>query len=168
MGCNMQRQGVPLLVTEQPLVCTGVEYKVAKDSGVCITSKTDGEIVSVSSDEIIVWNGKSGVEVHTLNKYLESNQDTCINQIPIVKVGDKVKKGDVIADGQATKNGQLALGQNLLIAFMPWNGYNFEDAILLSEKLVQDDRFTSIHIRELETEARETKGRPEEITKDIP
>ena len=168
MGCNMQRQGVPLLVTEQPLVCTGVEDKVAKDSGVCVVSKIDGEVVSVSADEIIVWNEKSGVEVHTLNKYLRSNQDTCINHIPIVKVGDKVRKGEIIADGQATKNGQLSLGQNLLIAFMPWDGYNFEDAILLSEKLVQDDRFTSIHIRELETEARETKGRPEEITKDIP
>ena len=168
MGCNMQRQGVPLLVTEQPLVCTGVEDKVAKDSGVCVAAKIDGEVVSVSSDEIIIWNEKSGIEVHTLNKYLRSNQDTCINHIPIVKVGDKVKKGEIIADGQATKNGQLSLGQNLLIAFMPWNGYNFEDAILLSEKLVQDDRFTSIHIRELETEARETKGRPEEITKDIP
>ncbi|MBR3628120.1 MAG: DNA-directed RNA polymerase subunit beta, partial [Elusimicrobia bacterium] len=168
MGCNMQRQGVPLLVTEQPLVCTGVEDKVARDSGVCVTAKTDGEVVSVSSDEIIIWNEKSGIEVHTLNKYLRSNQDTCINHIPIVKVGDRVKKGSIIADGQATKNGQLSLGQNLLIAFMPWDGYNFEDAILLSEKLVQDDRFTSIHIRELETEARETKGRPEEITKDIP
>lgn len=168
MGCNMQRQGVPLLVTEQPLVCTGVEDKVAKDSGVCVAAKTDGEVVSVSADEIIVWNDKTGVEVHALSKYLRSNQDTCINHIPIVKVGDKVKKGDIIADGQATKNGQLSLGQNLLIAFMPWDGYNFEDAILLSEKLVQDDRFTSIHIREFETEARETKGRPEEITKDIP
>jgi len=168
MGCNMQRQGVPLLITQQPLVCTGVEDKVARDSGVCVVSKTDGEVVSVSADEIIVWNEKTGVEVYTLNKYLRSNQDTCINHIPIVKVGEKVKKGEIIADGQATKNGQLALGQNLLIAFMPWNGYNYEDAILLSEKLVQEDRFTSIHIRELETQARETKGRPEEITKDIP
>ncbi len=168
MGCNMQRQGVPLLITQQPLVCTGVEDKVARDSGVCVVSKTDGEVVSVSSDEIMVWNEKTGVEVYPLNKYLRSNQDTCINHIPIVKVGDKVKKNDIIADGQATKNGQLALGQNLLIAFMPWNGYNYEDAILLSEKLIQEDRFTSIHIRELETQARETKGRPEEITKDIP
>jgi len=168
MGCNMQRQGVPLLVTEQPLVCTGMEDKVAKDSGVCVVAKTDGEVVSVSADEIIIWNEKNGVQSHKLSKYLRSNQDTCINHIPIVKVGDKVRKGEIIADGQATKNGQLSLGQNLLIAFMPWDGYNFEDAILLSEKLVQDDRFTSVHIRELETEARETKGRPEEITKDIP
>ena len=168
MGCNMQRQGVPLLVTEQPLVCTGMEDKVAKDSGVCVVAKVDGEVVSVSADEIVIWNEKSGVKYHKLSKYLRSNQDTCINHIPIVKIGDKVKKGDIIADGQATKNGQLALGQNLLIAFMPWDGYNFEDAILLSEKLVQEDRFTSVHIRELETEARETKGRPEEITKDIP
>ncbi len=168
MGCNMQRQGVPLLVPEQPLVCTGVEDKVARDSGVVIFSKIDGEVVSVSSDEIIVWSEKNGVKEHQLSKYLRSNQDTCINHIPIVKVGDKVKKGDIIADGHATKNGQLSLGQNLLIAFMPWDGYNFEDAILLSEKLVHDDRFTSVHIREFETEARETKGRPEEITKDIP
>ncbi|MFA6914065.1 MAG: DNA-directed RNA polymerase subunit beta, partial [Endomicrobiia bacterium] len=124
--------------------------------------------VSVSSDEIIVWSEKNGIKEHRLSKYLRSNQDTCINHIPIVKVGDKVKKGDIIADGQATKNGQLSLGQNLLIAFMPWDGYNFEDAILLSEKLVHDDKFTSVHIREFETEARETKGRPEEITKDIP
>jgi len=168
MGCNMQRQAVPLLVTEQPVVCTGVEDKVARDSGVVVLSKIDGEVVSVSSDEIIVWSDKNGIKEHKLSKYLRSNQDTCINHIPIVKVGDKVKKGDIIADGQATKNGQLALGQNLLIAFMPWDGYNFEDAILLSEKLVHDDKFTSVHIREFETEARETKGRPEEITKDIP
>ncbi len=169
MGCNMQRQAVPLLVTERPFVCTGVEDKVAKDSGVSVAAQIDGEVVSVSADEIIVWNSKDGVKQHTLSKYLRSNQDTCINHIPIVKVGDSVKKGDIIADGQATKEGQLSLGQNLLIAFMPWDGYNFEDAILLSEKLVQDDRFTSVHIREFETEARETtKGRPEEITKDIP
>ncbi|MGE4384463.1 MAG: DNA-directed RNA polymerase subunit beta [Endomicrobiaceae bacterium] len=168
MGCNMQRQAVPLLVTEQPVVCTGVEDKVARDSGVVVLSKIDGEVVSVSSDEIIVWSEKNGIREHRLSKYLRSNQDTCINHIPIVKVGDKVKKGDIIADGQATKNGQLSLGQNLLIAFMPWDGYNFEDAILLSEKLVHDDKFTSVHIREFETEARETKGRPEEITKDIP
>ena len=169
MGCNMQRQAVPLLVTEQPLVCTGVEDKVARDSGTVVLSKIEGEVVSVSADEIMVWNSKDGVSVHKLSKYLRSNQDTCINHIPMVKVGDKVKKGQVIADGHGTKNGQLSLGQNLLIAFMPWNGYNFEDAILLSEKLVQDDKFTSIHIREFETEARETtKGRPEEITKDIP
>ncbi|GAB1402082.1 DNA-directed RNA polymerase subunit beta [Elusimicrobiota bacterium] len=169
MGCNMQRQAVPLLVTERPFVCTGVEDKVAKDSGVVVISQMDGEVVSVSADEIVVWNSKDGIKQHKLSKYLRSNQDTCINHIPIVKVGDSVKKGEIIADGQATKEGQLSLGQNLLIAFMPWDGYNFEDAILLSEKLVQDDRFTSVHIREFETEARETtKGRPEEITKDIP
>ena len=169
MGCNMQRQGVPLLVTEVPLVSTGIEEKVARDSGVVIVSKAEGEVVSVSSDEIMIYSKNSGeTEVYNLRKYARSNQDTCINQKPLVTLGDSVKKGQIIADGPATKDGQLALGQNLLIAFMPWDGYNFEDAMLLSEKLIQDDKFTSVHIREFQTEARETKGRPEEITKDIP
>ncbi|MCL1971492.1 MAG: DNA-directed RNA polymerase subunit beta [Endomicrobia bacterium] len=168
MGCNMQRQGVPLLVTEVPLVGTGIEEKVARDSGVVIVSKSEGEVVSVSSDEIMVYSKSGDTEVYNLRKYARSNQDTCINQRPLVMLGDTVKKGQIIADGPATKDGQLALGQNLLLAFMPWDGYNFEDAILLSERLVQDDKFTSIHIREFQTEARETKGRPEEITKDIP
>lgn len=169
MGCNMQRQGVPLLVTEIPLVSTGIEEKVARDSGVVVVAKSDGEVVSVSSDEILVYSKNGGgIEVYNLRKYARSNQDTCINQKPLVNLGDTVKKGQIIADGPATKNGQLALGQNLLLAFMPWDGYNFEDAMLLSEKLIQDDKFTSVHIREFQTEARETKGRPEEITKDIP
>lgn len=169
MGCNMQRQGVPLLVTEVPLVSTGIEEKVARDSGVVVVAKSEGEVVSVSSDEILVYSKNGGgIEVYNLRKYARSNQDTCINQKPLVNLGDTVKKGQIIADGPATKNGQLALGQNLLLAFMPWDGYNFEDAMLLSEKLIQDDKFTSVHIREFQTEARETKGRPEEITKDIP
>ncbi|MDR0485886.1 MAG: DNA-directed RNA polymerase subunit beta [Elusimicrobiota bacterium] len=168
MGCSMQKQGVPLLVTEAPLVSTGIEEKIARDSGVVIVAKSDGEVVSVSSDEITVYNSDKEIEVYKLKKYLRSNQDTCIDQKPLVKLGDDVKKGQVIADGPATKDGQLALGQNLLVAFMPWDGYNFEDAMLLSEQLIKDDKFTSVHIREFETEARETKGRPEEITKDIP
>ncbi|MDR1195903.1 MAG: DNA-directed RNA polymerase subunit beta [Endomicrobium sp.] len=169
MGCNMQRQGVPLLVTEVPLVATGIEEKVARDSVVVMASKSDGEVVSVSSDEVMIYSKTTGeTDVYNLRKYARSNQDTCINQKPLVNLGDTVKKGQIIADGPATKNGQLALGQNLLIAFMPWDGYNFEDAMLLSEKLIQDDKFTSVHIREFQTEARETKGRPEEITKDIP
>ncbi|MDR2425613.1 MAG: DNA-directed RNA polymerase subunit beta [Endomicrobium sp.] len=169
MGCNMQRQGVPLLVTEVPLVATGIEEKVARDSVVVVVAKSEGEVVSVSSDEIMIYSKNSGeTDVYNLRKYARSNQDTCINQRPLVNLGDTVKKGQIIADGPATKNGQIALGQNLLIAFMPWDGYNFEDAMLLSEKLIQDDKFTSVHIREFQTEARETKGRPEEITKDIP
>jgi DNA-directed RNA polymerase subunit beta len=168
MGCNMQRQGVPLLVTEVPLVSTGIEEKVARDSGVVVVSKSDGEVVSVSSDEIMIYSKNKKIEVYKLKKYLRSNQDTCINQNPLVILGDIVKKGQIIADGPATSEGQLSLGQNLLVAYMPWDGYNFEDAMLLSEKLVHDDKFTSVHIREFKTEARETKERPEEITKDIP
>jgi len=168
MGCNMQRQGVPLLKTEVPLVSTGIEEKVARDSGVVIIAKSDGEVVSVSSDEIMIASKTGEIEIYNLRKYGRSNQDTCIDQKPLVVLGDSIRKGQIIADGPATKDGQLALGQNLLVAYMPWNGYNFEDAMLLSEKLIQDDRFTSVHIREFQTEARETKGRPEEITKDIP
>jgi len=168
MGCNMQRQGVPLLITEVPLVSTGIEEKVARDSGVVLISKSDGKVISVSSDEIFIYSKRRKIEEYKLKKYIRSNQDTCINQKPLVTVGDIVKKGQIIADGPATSKGQLALGQNLLVAYMPWDGYNFEDAMLLSEKLIQDDKFTSIHIREFQTEARETKGRPEEITKDIP
>jgi DNA-directed RNA polymerase subunit beta len=168
MGCNMQRQGVPVLVTEAPLVSTGIEEKVARDSGVVVVAKSDGEVVSVSSDEIMIYSKSGEIELYKLKKYLRSNQDTCINQKPLVVLGEIVKKGQIIADGPATSEGQLALGQNLLVAYMPWDGYNFEDAMLLSEKLIQDDKFTSVHIREFQTEARETKGRPEEITKDIP
>jgi DNA-directed RNA polymerase subunit beta len=168
MGCNMQRQGVPLLVTESPLVATGIEEKVARDSGVVVVAKSDGEVVSVSSNEIMIYSKSKKVEVYNLRKYARSNQDTCIDQKPLVVLGENVKKGQIIADGPATSRGQLALGQNLLVAYMPWDGYNFEDAMLLSEKLIQDDKFTSVHIREFQTEAREAKGRPEEITKDIP
>jgi DNA-directed RNA polymerase subunit beta len=168
MGCNMQRQGVPLLIAEVPLVSAGIEEKVARDSGVVLISESDGEVISVSSNEIVVYSKKHEIKIYELKKYIRSNQDTCINQKPLVTVGDIIKKGQVIADGPATSEGQLALGQNLLVAYMPWDGYNFEDAMLLSEKLIQDDRFTSIHIREFQIEARETKDCPEEITRDIP
>ena len=170
MGSNMQRQSVPLLVAQPPMVSTGVEEKVARDSGVVILAKRSGEVVSVSADEICIWSdeGKESIDVYKLNKYVRSNQDTCVNQVPCVNRGKKVKKGDIIADGPCTSQGQLALGRNVFVAFMPWDGYNFEDAILLSEKLMHQDAFTSIHIREFQTEAREAKGRPEEITRDIP
>ncbi|MDR3124456.1 MAG: DNA-directed RNA polymerase subunit beta [Endomicrobium sp.] len=168
MGCNMQRQGVPLLVTEPPIVSTGIEEKVARDSRVVMTAETEGEVVSVSSDQVMIYTKKGKIETYNLRKYARSNQDTCINQKPLVVLGDIVKKGQIIADGPATSQGQLSLGQNLLVAYMPWDGYNFEDAMLLSEKLIQDDKFTSVHIKEFQTEARETKSRPEEITKDIP
>jgi DNA-directed RNA polymerase subunit beta len=168
MGCNMQRQGVPLLVTEPPIVGTGIEEKVARDSRVVVTADTGGEVVSVSSDQVMIYTKKGKIETYNLRKYARSNQDTCINQKPLVVLGEIVKKGQIIADGPATSQGQLSLGQNLLVAYMPWDGYNFEDAMLLSEKLIHDDKFTSVHIREFQTEARETKSRPEEITKDIP
>ncbi|MDR0915563.1 MAG: DNA-directed RNA polymerase subunit beta [Endomicrobium sp.] len=168
MGCNMQRQGVPLLITEEPIVATGIEHKVAKDSGVVVIANSNGKIVSVSSKEIIVYTDKHQIEAYKLKKYLRSNQDTCINQKPLVNLNDYVKKGQIIADGPATCNGQLALGQNLLVAYMPWDGYNFEDAMLLSEKIIMEDRLTSIHIKEFKIEARDIKGNPEEITRDIP
>jgi DNA-directed RNA polymerase subunit beta len=168
MGCNMQRQGVPLLITEVPIVATGIESKVAKDSGVVIVSHSNGKIISVSSKEIIVYSDKHKIETYELKKYLRSNQDTCINQKPIVNLGDNIKNGQIIADGPATCNGELSLGQNLLVAYMPWDGYNFEDAMLLSEKLVIEDKLTSIHIKEFKIEARDVKGSPEEITRDIP
>ncbi|GHT64803.1 DNA-directed RNA polymerase subunit beta [Endomicrobiia bacterium] len=168
MGCNMQRQGVPLLVAEPPLVATGIEEKVARDSGVVVIAESDGEVVSVSSNEIMIYSKSNEIEVYNLRKYARSNQDTCIDQKPLVVSGESVEKGQIIADGPATSHGQLALGQNLLVAYMTWDGYNFEDAMLLSEKLIQDDKFTSVHIREFETEAREAKGRSEEITKDLP
>ncbi|MCB4792218.1 MAG: DNA-directed RNA polymerase subunit beta [Elusimicrobia bacterium] len=170
MGSNMQRQAVPLLWSEAPLVATGIEDIVAKDSGVVVLTKRAGEVLSVSADEICIWgeDGEPGIDVYNLRKYARSNQDTCINQTPIVVAGQKVKKREVIADGPCTADGQLALGKNILVAFMPWDGYNFEDAILLSERLLRDDTFTSIHIKEFQTESREAKGRPEEITRDIP
>jgi len=172
MGSNMQRQAVPLIRTEAPFVGTGMEYKAAYDSGVLLIAKRDGVIAGVSSDEIIIFademDATGSVDIYKLTKYKRSNQDTCINQRPIVKKGEKVKKGDVIADGPSTDQGELALGRNLLVAFMPWRGFNFEDAIIVSEKLVREDYFTSVHIEEFELEARDTKLGKEEITRDIP
>ncbi len=163
MGSNMQRQAVPLLVTEAPLVGTGMEYRAAKDSGAVVVSKEAGKVTSVQADEIVV----SGTR-YPLRKFKRSNASTCVNQRPIVELGDSVKAGQVIADGAATKNGELALGRNVLVAFMPWRGYNFEDAILISEKLVREDVYTSVHIEEFEIEARDTRLGNEEITRDIP
>jgi DNA-directed RNA polymerase subunit beta len=168
MGSNMQRQAVPLLKTDAPRVGTGMEAVAARDSGVIILAKRDGVVESVDSSRIVIRCDDGGVDVYNLIKFSRSNQATCINQKPIVKVGDKVKKGYVIADGSATDQGELALGKNVLVAFMPWNGYNFEDAIIISERLVKDDVYTSIHIEEFMVEARETKLGPEEITRDIP
>jgi DNA-directed RNA polymerase subunit beta len=169
MGSNMQRQAVPLLRPEAPIVGTGMEYKVAKDSGVCVIAKADGVVKSITADEIVVVNDADGEEeAYELEKFRRSNQCTCINQRPIVIKGDKVKKDDIIADGPATENGELALGRNILIGFMTWEGYNYEDAILISEDLVKDDIFTTIHIEKYELEARDTKLGKEIITRDIP
>jgi DNA-directed RNA polymerase subunit beta len=176
MGSNMQRQAVPLLVPDAPLVGTGMEYKSAKDSGVCIVSKYDGFIERVSANEISLRRVEmiEGKEVkgdvikYKLQKFMRSNQGTCINQRPLVRRGDIIKKGDIMADGPSTDLGELALGRNVVVAFMTWEGYNYEDAILLSEKLVREDVYTSIHIEEYESEARDTKLGPEEITRDIP
>jgi DNA-directed RNA polymerase subunit beta len=163
MGSNMQRQAVPLLYTESPLVGTGMEYRTAKDSGAVVIAKNAGTVSSVDSSEIVI----SG-ENHKLIKFDRSNANTCVNQRPIVKLGDKIREGQVIADGAGTYGGELALGKNVLVAFMPWRGYNFEDAILLSEKLVSEDKYTSLHIEEFEIEARDTRLGNEEITRDIP
>ena len=175
MGSNMQRQAVPCLRTEKPLVGTGIERKVAIDSGVALTAKRGGVVDKVDAGRIVVRinddetvAGEPGVDIYNLIKYTRSNQNTCINQKPLVVPGDVVARGDVLADGPSTDLGELALGQNLLIAFMPWNGYNFEDSILISERVVEEDRFTTIHIEELSAVARETKLGPEEITADIP
>ena len=175
MGSNMQRQAVPTLRAEKPLIGTGMERVVAKDSGVCVVARRGGVIESVDAARIVVRvnddeavPGIPGVDIYNLTKYTRSNQNTCINQRPLVKPGDVVAVDDVMADGPSTDMGELALGQNLRVAFMPWNGYNFEDSILLSERLVQEDRFTSIHIEELACLARDTKLGPEEITSDIP
>ena len=194
MGANMQRQAVPLLKSEAPLVGTGMEYKTARDSGVVVLAKNAGEIVYVSADSIMIRrdddpespnqhiNGRTGeifpdeprenfprgCDIYTLQKFKRSNQGTCMNQRPTIVHGQKVAAGDVIADGPSTDQGELALGRNILVAFMPWEGYNYEDAILLSEKMVKEDVFTSIHIEEYESEARDTKLGPEEITRDIP
>ncbi|MDF2564612.1 MAG: DNA-directed polymerase subunit beta [Massilibacillus sp.] len=168
MGANMQRQAVPLLRTQAPIVGTGMEYKAACDSGVMILAKNDGIVEKVTGEEIHIRTEKGSLDVYKMQKYLRSNQGTCINQRPIVYKGDKVDKKQVIADGPATDNGELALGFNVLVAFMPWEGYNYEDAILLSEKIVKEDIYTSIHIEEYECDARDTKLGPEEITRDIP
>jgi DNA-directed RNA polymerase subunit beta len=172
MGSNMQRQGVPLLKTESPLVGTGMEAKAAIDSGVCVLAKRSGTVIKISSEEIHIEADEKDednpVDIYKLQKYRKTNQNTCFNQRPIVKKSDKVKKREIIADGPAVDRGELALGKNILVAFMPWEGYNFEDAILISEKVVEGDTFTSIHIEEYEIEARETKLGTEKITKDIP
>ncbi|NLD87341.1 MAG: DNA-directed RNA polymerase subunit beta [Clostridiales bacterium] len=167
MGANMQRQAVPLLVPEAPIVATGVEYKAAVDSGVVPLAEDDGVVTRVSASEIIIKYDHIGEKTHQLIKFLRSNQGTCVNQRPVVSVGMRVRKNDVIADGPSTKEGEISLGRNVLVAFMTWEGYNYEDAVLLSERLVRDDVFTSIHIEEYETEARDTKLGPEEITRDI-
>lgn len=168
MGSNMQRQGVPLVYTQTPIVGTGIEGKVALDSGVCVLARNDGTVIRSCADEIVVKNELGGLDHYKLRKFERSNQNTCINQKPIVDEGQKVKRGDVLADGPATDHGELALGKNVLVAFMPWGGYNFEDAILLSERLVRDDVYTSVHIEEFEIDARDTKLGKEEITRDIP
>ena len=174
MGSNMQRQAVPLLESEAPFVGTGLEGVVARDSGAAIAAKRSGVVDQVDATRIVVRatddtdSTKSGVDIFRLQKFQRSNQSTCITQRPLVKVGDKVQAGDIVADGPSTDLGELALGRNVLVAFMPWNGYNFEDSILISERIVRDDVFTSIHIEEFETMARDTKLGPEEITRDIP
>ena len=168
MGSNMQRQAVPLMVTQQPIVATGTEYKAATDSGVCILAARAGSVEYVDADKVVVRCEDGSSDTYELIKFMRSNQGTCINQRPIVQVGDVLKAGDVIADGPATKNGEISLGKNALIGFMTWEGYNYEDAVLLNEKIVREDVYTSIHVEEYETEARETKLGPEEITRDIP
>ena len=168
MGSNMQRQAVPLLTTEAPAVGTGMEPKTAEDSGVCVLAKNSGVVDFVSSKIIKIKNDEGGIDEYHLTKFARSNQSNCYNQKPIVNKGDKVEKGDVIADGPSTSNGELALGKNPLIGFMTWEGYNYEDAVLISERLVQDDVYTSVHIEEYEAEARDTKLGPEDITCDVP
>jgi DNA-directed RNA polymerase subunit beta len=168
MGANMQRQAVPLLQPKAPIIGTGVELLAAKDSGQVVVSRHDGEVVAVNGRQIIIRDGDGVEHTYNLQKFIRSNQDTCINQRPIVRRGQQVTDGEIIADSSSTENGELALGQNVLVAFMPWEGGNFEDAILISERLVRDDVFTSIHIEKYETEARDTKLGPEEITRDIP
>ncbi|NLY58626.1 MAG: DNA-directed RNA polymerase subunit beta [Gammaproteobacteria bacterium] len=175
MGSNMQRQAVPTLRAEKPLVGTGMERNVALDSGVCVTARRGGVVDSVDASRIVirvnddeVEAGEAGVDIYTLTKYTRSNQNTCINQRPLVKKGDVIAARDILADGSSVDMGELALGQNMRVAFMPWNGYNFEDSILISERVVQEDRFTTIHIQELTCVSRDTKLGPEEITSDIP
>jgi len=163
MGSNMQRQAVPLLTTEVPWVATGLEYRAAKDSGVVVVARRSGTVTYTEANEIVV-----GDEVYPLKKFIRSNAGTTVNQRPLVKKGDKVKAGQVIADGMATRAGELSLGRNVLVAFMPWEGYNFEDAILISQRLVKEDAYTSLHIEEFEIGARDTKLGKEEVTRDIP
>jgi DNA-directed RNA polymerase subunit beta len=167
MGSNMQRQAVPTLRAEKPLVGTGMERHVARDSGVCVIALRGGSVDSVDASRIVVrvnddeiQAGEAGVDIYNLTKFTRSNQNTCINQRPLVKPGDVIARGDVLADGPSVDMGELALGQNMRIAFMPWNGYNYEDSILVSERVVQEDRFTSIHIQELTCIARDTKLGP--------
>ena len=174
MGSNMMRQAVPLLQADAPLVGTGMEEVVARDSGAAVTARRSGIVDQVDATRIVVRvteevdASKSGVDIYNLRKFQRSNQSTCINQRPLVRVGDRVQAGDVVADGPSTELGELALGRNVLVAFMPWNGYNFEDSILISERIVRDDVFTSVHIEEFEIMSRDTKLGPEEITRDIP
>ena len=182
MGSNMQRQGVPLVVSEAPLVGTGLEEKVARDSHAVVLAADSGKVASVMADQIVVTKDghlpeskkklktdpEAGIHVYELRKFMRSNAGTCVNQKPMVRKGQHVKRGQVIADGPNTDRGELALGRNVLVAFMPWNGYNFEDAIMISEKVVKEDVYTSIHIDEFEIGARDTKLGPEEITRDIP
>ena len=168
MGANMQRQAVPLIRTEAPIVGTGMEYKAGVDSGVCVLCERAGVVKSVSADLVRVTTDNGDIDDYVITKFMRSNQSTCINQVPVVNRGDRVEVGDVIADGPAIKNGEIALGKNALIGFMTWEGYNYEDAVLLNEKIVRDDVYTSIHIEEYEMEARDTKLGPEEITRDIP
>ncbi len=168
MGSNMQRQAVPLLVPEAPLVATGMEYRAAHDSGVVVLAKEDGVVEKVDADHIVIRDNFGESHTYLLTKFARSNQSTCINQHPVVSAGQKIEKGDLLADGPSTEKGEIGLGRNALIGFMTWEGYNYEDAVLLSEKLVKEDIYTSIHIEEFESEARETKLGPEEITRDIP
>ena len=168
MGSNMQRQAVPLLITEAPVIGTGMEPKAAVDSGVCVVAKKAGTIVSSESKQIVIKNDDGTTDTYRMTKFLRSNQSNCYNQKPIVVKGEHVEAGQVIADGPSTSNGEMALGKNPLIAFMTWEGYNYEDAVLLSERLVQEDVYTSVHIEEHEAEARDTKLGPEEITRDVP
>ena len=168
MGANMQRQAVPLLVPEAPIVATGMEYKSAVDSGVVVLSKHAGVVEAVDADHVAIRDDKGESHDYHLTKFMRSNQGTCINQRPIVKKGERVEKGQVIADGPSTQNGEISLGRNMLVGFMTWEGYNYEDAVLINERLVRDDLYTSIHIEEYEIEARDTKLGPEEITRDIP
>ena len=168
MGANMQRQAVPLMITESPIVGTGMEYRAAKDSGILILAQDDGVVENVSANSITVKYNNGKTVVHKLRKFKRTNGGTCINQKPIVKNGEMVKKGDAIADGPSTNNGEMALGKNVLVAFSTWEGYNYEDAILINERLVKEDVFTSIHIEEYDCECRDTKLGPEEITRDIP